>query len=106
MERATNVEQVRDWYQARSPQLLQSGLQISLHSNDDADVMKGKVEIRVETRSSLASITFWNHGSVMAFAINKQSKAEQMFDDRSLTPGENLAALLEGYFEEIVNRPT
>ena len=63
---------------------------------------QGKVEIRVETRLMLATITFWNYRSVSALAVNKKSKAEHVLDDRSLQDEDNVSFLLNKYFQEII----
>ena len=68
---------------------------------EPTDIVLGQVELRIETIATVGSITFWNHGSVSALAINKQSRAEHVLDDRKLQPSDSVPSLLDRYFREI-----
>jgi hypothetical protein len=61
----------------------------------------GKVEIRIETTKTAASVTFWNNGNVSAIGTKKDSLQELIFDDRPISADEDLASLLDTYFGQI-----
>lgn len=102
MTTITIVQQVEKWYADHSAALGRRGARTSVQSIHPSDVMRGLVEIRVETALVLASVSFWNDGNVSAFAVDKQSKAERSLDDRPLQTQDHVPALLDMYFNEII----
>ncbi len=96
------VRQVEAWYAARSTTIERSGIRLSIQSKDPADKTRGKVEVRVETPSALASVTFWNHGSVSVLTADKESRAEHVLDDRPIQSQDDVSSLLEKYLREII----
>ena len=95
------VEQVEKWYGQHSSSLSRVSTRLSIRSKDAADAVTGQVEIRIETPILLASLTFWNHGSVSVLAVNKDSKAELILDDRKLEPRDDIPLLLDRYVRQI-----
>jgi len=101
MTSASIVQQVEQWYSQYSA-APHADTRLSMRSQDPTDMVLGKVEIRIETPMRLGSLTFWNHGSVSAIAINNQSRTEQVLDDRPLQIEDNVFSLLDSYLHEIV----
>jgi len=96
------VQQVENWYAARSTSIEQSGIRLFIQSADPLDKTRGKVEIRVETPTALGSVTFWNHGSVTVMTADKRSREEHVLDDRPIQSQEDICSLLEKYLHEII----
>jgi hypothetical protein len=98
------VEQVEKWYEEHSKSLSDVTSSHELRSRDSADPTKGAVEIRVETASVIASVAFWNLGTVSAALINKESKEETALDERALNAMESVPLLLDDYFRQITGQ--
>ena len=101
MTTSSIVQQVEQWYSAHSA-VPQKDIKLSMHSHHPADINLGAVEIRIETPAMLGSLTFWNHGSVSALAINTQSRTEHVLDDRPLQLEDDVSSLLDRYLHEII----
>jgi hypothetical protein len=99
----TVVQQVEEWYAKHSERISQTGICSSIRFKDSTDITKGKVEIRIETPVLLVSLTFWNHGSVTALAVEKPSRTEHIFDDRRLESADSVQSLLDRYLHQINN---
>jgi hypothetical protein len=100
---STIVERVEKWYSKHFESRPKSYSQLFIRSNEASDSVHGKVEIGIETPSTVASITFWNRGAVMVLAVDKQLKQDLILDDRNLQSDENVESLLDGYLRKLTS---
>jgi uncharacterized protein YuzE len=96
------VRQVENWYLEHSESQLKVCTRFFIRSID-SDALDGKVEIGLETASTVASITLWNRGAVMVIAIDKQSKKDLVLDDRKLEPDEDVRGLLDRHVRKLTD---
>src|SRR5260370_36312821 len=92
--RMTNVEQVEKWYEAHEEILARQCSVLRINTLMPLDEMRGKTEIRVETQTTLASVTFWNQGDVAVLTVDKSTRKESIVDDRQLTAEDEIESLL------------
>jgi hypothetical protein len=98
----TNVEQVEKWYAAHEERLARHCSVLRINTLTPLDEMRGKTEIRVETQTTLASVTFWNQGDVAVLTVDRATRKESILDDRKLTAEDEIESLLNRYFQQIV----
>lgn len=99
----TIVEHVENWYGKHVDRLKIHWVAISIRSFKSADPVHGKVEIRAESASAAASVTFWNSGSVTALRFDLPAKRDSVIDDRKLSPTEDIGLLLDSYFRRFAS---
>jgi hypothetical protein len=94
----TIVEDVEDWYGKHVERLKTQWTATSIRSLKSPDPVHGKVEIRAESASVAASITFWNSGNVTVLRLDLPAKRDSVIDDRKLSPTDDVGLLLDSYF--------
>jgi len=95
------VQQVEKWFSENERNISSSGLKLRINSTSATDPVRGKVEIRAETQSKIASITFWNKRDIMVLVIHKATRLQSILDDRVMAPEENVRTLLNSYLQRI-----
>lgn len=95
------VQQVEKWFAENGPILSESFPKVNLHLMCARDSVHGQVAIQVDGPSAGATVSFWNKGDVMAIGIDKIRKQEFSFDDRVLTPDDDVRLLLRSYFDRL-----
>jgi hypothetical protein len=103
-EPMTIVQTVERWYEGNLERLRPNWREISIRACEAADPVHGQVEIRVESDSQAASITFWNKGDVCVLRLALPEKRDSVIDDRVTSPSESIERLLESYFERLAAR--
>ena len=94
-------EQVEDWYGKQRNRLKTQWAATSIRSFKSPDPIHGKVEIRAESPSVAASVTFWNSGNVTVLRLDLPAKRDSVIDDRKLSPTEDVGLLLDSYFRQL-----
>ena len=97
----TIVEDVENWYRKHLDRLKTQWAATSIRSYKSPDPIHGKVEIRAESASVAASVTFWNSGDVTVLRLDLPAKRESAIDDRKLSPTEDVELLLDSYFRQL-----
>lgn len=98
---STIQEQVEKWYSGNLERLSKSA-SVKLRA-EWRDPLRGAAEISVETPSLVGTITFWNKGDIAVLALLLPSKEHRSLDDRVLRPEESVPALLDRYFQELID---
>ncbi len=99
----TIVEHVEDWYGKHVDHLKTQWAATSIRSLKSSDPIHGKVEIRAESASVAASVTFWNSGNVTVLRLDLPVKGDSVVDDRKLSPTEDVGLLLDSYFRQLAS---
>lgn len=99
----TIVEQAEDWYGKHIDHLKAEWTAASIRSFKSLDPIHGKVEIRAESASVVASVTFWNSCNVAVLRLDLPSKRDSVVDDRKLSPTEDVGLLLDSYFRQLAS---
>ena len=100
----TIVEYVEYWYGTHVDRLKTEWRTTSIRSFKSPDPIHGKVEIRAESASVAASITFWNSGNVTGLRLDLPTKSDSVMEDRKLSPTEDVGLLLNSYFRQLASR--
>src|SRR5260370_4679106 len=98
----TIVEQIEKWYSENGRRWSTHDAHSRIRLMEGADQIHGKVVIELQTPHTVATITVWNKGDVEVLGVDKKSRKDWILDDRKLTAADDIAALLEGYFQEII----
>jgi hypothetical protein len=96
------VQQVEAWFAEHGRGLSQLFPSLRFHVMAASDPFQGQVAIQVDGPVAGGSISFWNKGDVDALALDKVNKKTHTFDDRVLTADDNVAFLLDSYFEKLL----
>jgi hypothetical protein len=99
----TIVEHVEDWYGKHVDQLKTHWAVTSIRSLKSSDPIHGKTEIRIESTSVAATVTFWNSGDVTVLRLDLPVKRDSVIDDRKLSPTEDIGLLLDSYFRQLAS---
>jgi hypothetical protein len=99
----TIVEHVENWYGKHFDRLKTQWATISIRSHKSPDLAHGKVEIRAQSASVAASVTFWNKGDVTVLRLDLPAKLDSVIDDRKLSPSEDVGLLLDSYFRQLAS---
>ena len=99
----TIVEHVEDWYGKHLDRLKTQWAATSIRSFESPDPVHGKVEIRAESASVAASVTFWNSGNVTVLRLDLPAKRDSVIDDRKLSNTEDVRLLLDSYFRRLAS---
>jgi hypothetical protein len=99
----TIVEHVENWYEKHLDRLKTQWAATSIRSNNSPHSILGKVEIRAESESVAASVTFWNSGNVTVLRLDLPAKRDSVIDDRKLSPVEDVEFLLDSYFRQLAS---
>lgn len=99
----TIVEHVEGWYEKHVDRLKTQWAATSIRSFKSPDPIQGKVEIRAESESVAASLTFWNSGNVTVLRLDLPSKGDSVVDDRKLSPAEDIGIVLDSYFRQLTS---
>jgi len=97
----TIAEHVEDWYGKHRDRLKTQWAGTIIRSFKSPDPIHGKVEIRAESPSVAASVTFWNSGNVTVLRLDLPAKGDSVIDDRKLSPTEDVGLLLDSYFRQL-----
>jgi hypothetical protein len=97
----TIVEHVEDWYGKHVEGLKTQWTATSIRSLNFRDPVQGKVEIRAESATVAASVTFWNSGNVTVLRLDVPAKRDSVIDDRKLSAAEDIGLLLDSYFRQL-----
>ena len=97
----TIAEHAEDWYGKHRDRLKTQWAATSIQSFKSPDPILGKVEIRAESPSVAASVTFWNSGNVTVLRLDLPAKRDSVIDDRKLSPTEDVGLLLDSYFRQL-----
>jgi hypothetical protein len=92
---------LKDWYGKHLDCLNAQWAATSLRSFKSPDPIHGKVEIRAESESVAASITFWNSGNVTVLSLELPAHRNSVIDDRQLSIAEDIGLLLDSYFRQL-----
>ena len=96
----TIVERVTKWYEDHVDQLSAHWSMARIKSLESAHPVRGKVVIEVESATTVAMITFWNKGDVTVLRLDLPAKTDSVVDDRALAESEDVALLLDSYFQQ------
>jgi hypothetical protein len=99
----TIVEHVEAWYGKHLNRFRTEWAATSIRSLKSSDPIHGKVEIRAESPSVAASVTFWNSASVTVLRLDLPDKGDSVLDDRKLSPTEDVGLLLDYYFRQVAS---
>ena len=99
----TIVEQVENWYEKNQDRLKTQWAATSIRSYKSPDPIHGKVEIRAESASMAASVTFWNSGNATVLRLDLPAKRDSVINDRKLSPAEDIQLLLDSYFRQLAS---
>jgi hypothetical protein len=99
----TIVQSVENWYGSNVDRLKTEWVALSIRSQASADLAHGKIEIRAESSSVAASVTFWNTGNVTVLRIDLPAKRESVVDDRQISASEDVGLLLDSYFRQLAS---
>ena len=102
----TAVEQVIGWYHKHRHKLAATFSETEIRSFNEADAVQGKVVIEVETTNVCGVVTFWNKGDVEVECLRLSNGSPvtpepTILDDRLRAESEDIAALLDSYFQQI-----
>jgi hypothetical protein len=100
---ATIVERVESWYGKHLDYLKTQWAALTIRSQEPADPVHGKVEIRAESSTVTASVTFWNKGDVAVIRLDLPQTRDSVMDDRKLSPSEDIGLLLDSYFRALAS---
>jgi len=100
----TSAERVQDWYDRNLGRLSEIYGQTVIRSFKPEHQVDGKIIIEVESRTFVAMVTFWNKGDVEVIRLDLPTKDSVVIDDPVRSENEDVAQLLDSYFEQLRER--